>query len=318
MSEFQHDTVMLEDAVRWLVTEPNGVYVDGTFGRGGHARHILSKLGEQGRLVGFDKDPEAIAAGRVLAEVDARLHMVWGSFTEVSRGLSEIGAANCHGMLLDLGVSSPQLDDASRGFSFMHDGPLDMRMNPEAGISAADWVNFTDEAEIARVLWEYGEEKFSRRMARAIVERRQQQPFTRTGDLAEVIKVANPRWEKHKHPATRAFQAIRIHINNELGDLDAVLEAALQALVPGGRLVVISFHSLEDRRVKRFMRDKSQGPKIPRGMPVMESDIQRDVKILVKGEKAASDEVSNNVRARSAILRVAEKLRRADNEEGAQ
>lgn len=318
MSQFQHDTVMLEDAVRWLVTDPNGIYLDGTFGRGGHARHILAQLGEHGRLVGFDKDPEAIAVGKALAEVDPRLHMVWGSFTEVSRGLAEIGAASCHGLLLDLGVSSPQLDDAERGFSFMHDGPLDMRMNPEAGPSAADWVNHADEAEIAQVLWEFGEEKFSRRMARAIVTRRQQTPFTRTSDLAEVIKVANPRWEKHKHPATRAFQAIRIHINNELGDLDTVLEAALHALVPGGRLVVISFHSLEDRRVKRFMRDKSQGPKIPRGMPVMERDIQRDMKILVKGEKANPDEVGNNIRARSAVLRVAEKLAVADHLEGAQ
>lgn len=308
MTGFIHDSVMLDAAVQWLVGDESGVYIDGTFGRGGHSRAVLARLGETGRLVGFDKDPEAVAVGRRLMEEDARFHMVWSSFTELQRGLDEIGVAGCHGVLLDLGVSSPQLDDAERGFSFMHDGPLDMRMNPEAGMSAADWVNTAAETEIARVLWEYGEEKFSRRMAHAIVQRRAVQPFSRTGDLAEVVKVANPRWEKHKHPATRAFQAIRIHINNELGDLEQVLDAALTALVPGGRLVVISFHSLEDRLVKRFMRDKSQGPKIPRGMPVLEKDIQRDLKILVKGDKAESSEVQTNVRARSAVLRVAERL----------
>ncbi|MFY0665288.1 MAG: 16S rRNA (cytosine(1402)-N(4))-methyltransferase RsmH [Natronospirillum sp.] len=308
MNEFMHDSVMLESAVDWLVSDPSGVYIDGTFGRGGHTRLVLNRLGADGRLIGFDKDPAAVAVGRTLTNEDARFHMVWDSFVELHKGLAEIGAAGCHGLLLDLGVSSPQLDDAERGFSFMHDGPLDMRMNPEAGVSAADWVNFTDETEIARVLWEYGEEKFSRRMARAIVMRRAEKPFTRTGDLAEVIKVANPRWEKHKHPATRAFQAIRIHINNELGDLEKVLDTALEVLVPGGRLVVISFHSLEDRIVKRFMRDKSQGPKIPRGMPVLEKDIKRHLKVLVKGDKADQGEVRDNVRARSAVLRVAERL----------
>lgn len=308
MNEFMHDSVMLESAVNWLVSDASGVYIDGTFGRGGHSRSILSRLDAEGQLIGFDKDPAAVTVGRALMVEDTRFHMVWDSFIALQKGLDEIGASGCHGILLDLGVSSPQLDDAERGFSFMHDGPLDMRMNPEAGVSAADWVNFTDETEIARVLWEYGEEKFSRRMAKAIVLRRAERPFTRTGDLAEVIKAANPRWEKHKHPATRAFQAIRIHINNELGDLEKVLDAALQVLVPGGRLVVISFHSLEDRIVKRFMRDKSQGPKIPRGMPVLEKDIKRHLKVLVKGDKADQGEVRDNVRARSAVLRVAERL----------
>lgn len=307
-TELKHVSVLLNEALEGLAVRPQGLYIDGTFGRGGHSRAILRQLSEGGQLLGFDKDPEAIRVGNQLAAEDGRFVVVQRSFAELAE---EARARGLHGkvdgVLLDLGVSSPQLDDPLRGFSFLNDGPLDMRMNPAVGQSAAQWINSAAEADIATVLWEYGEERFSRRMARAIVERRAEQPFSRTADLAEVIKQANPAWEKHKHPATRAFQGIRIFINRELEDLSAGLQAALEVLAPGGRLAVISFHSLEDRQVKQFMRREAKGAPLPRDLPVRDADIQVSLKLIGKAIKPSAAEVAANPRARSAVLRVAEK-----------
>ncbi|SDR76346.1 16S rRNA (cytosine1402-N4)-methyltransferase [Halopseudomonas xinjiangensis] len=304
----QHISVLLNEALVGLDVRPDGLYVDGTFGRGGHSRAILDKLGESGRLIAFDKDPEAIRVGDQLAAEDGRFVVVRRSFADMAEELRQRGeSGTVDGVLLDLGVSSPQLDDPERGFSFLNDGPLDMRMDPTQGQSAAQWINSASEADIATVLFEYGEERFSRRMAKAIVMRRAEQPFTRTADLAEVIKQANPAWEKHKHPATRAFQGIRIFINRELDDLSLGLKAALEVLAPGGRLVVISFHSLEDRLVKQFMRLEAKGAPIPRGLPIRESDISVSVNLVGKAIKPSADEVSANSRSRSAVLRIAEK-----------
>lgn len=311
-ANFSHVTVLLHEAVAALAVRPDGCYLDGTFGRGGHSREVLRALGESGRLLGFDKDPLAITSGLALAAEDARFQIVQRSFAELGEELAARGLnGRVDGILLDLGVSSPQLDDPERGFSFMNDGPLDMRMNPAAGISAAEWIATAAEEEIARVFYEYGEERFSRRMARAIVQRRAEQPFTRTADLAEVIAAANPAWEKGKNPATRAFQGLRIHINNELGDLERGLGAALEALAVGGRLVVISFHSLEDRIVKQFMRRqvKGEADTLPRHLPVQVAKFEPRLKLLGKPQYAAADELKANPRARSAVMRVAEKLR---------
>ena len=310
--DHQHISVMLEPCLEALNLVAAGCYVDGTFGRGGHTRAVLAQLGADGRMLGFDKDPQAIATGQQLAAEDARFAIVQRSFAEMADELAHRGLlGKVDGVLLDLGVSSPQLDDASRGFSFLQDGPLDMRMNPDAGESAAQWIARADEEEIARVIYEYGEERFSRRMARAIVQRREQEPFTRTLDLAEVIKQANPAWEKGKHPATRAFQALRIHVNQELEDLERGLEAALDVLAVGGRLAVISFHSLEDRIVKHFMRKQVKGEQInlPRNLPVQVEPFKPRVKLIGKALKASDAEVRANPRARSAVLRIAEKLR---------
>ncbi|MDC6379584.1 16S rRNA (cytosine(1402)-N(4))-methyltransferase RsmH [Pseudomonas sp. 15A4] len=311
-SGFTHITVLLEEAVEALAVRADGCYLDGTFGRGGHSRLILQNLGPEGRLLGFDKDPQAIATGQTLAAEDGRFVIVQRSFAELggeaqARGL----AGKVSGILLDLGVSSPQLDDPERGFSFMNDGPLDMRMDPSRGVSAAEFVNTAPAEEIARVFKEYGEERFSRRMAGAVVARRETQPFERTGDLAEVLKVANPAWEKGKNPATRAFQGLRIHVNNELGDLEAGLEAALEALEVGGRLVVISFHSLEDRIVKLFMRKlvKGEADNLPRNLPIRHQAFEPRIKLIGKAQFASDDETRANPRSRSAVMRVAEKLR---------
>ncbi|AQZ94744.1 16S rRNA (cytosine(1402)-N(4))-methyltransferase RsmH [Halopseudomonas phragmitis] len=307
-TDYSHISVLLDEALEGLAVRPDGLYVDGTFGRGGHSRAILARLSREGRLIGFDKDPEAIRAGTELAAEDGRFVVVKRSFAELAeelRARSLDGQVN--GILLDLGVSSPQLDDPARGFSFLNDGPLDMRMDPDSGQSAADWVNSASESDIATVLKEYGEERFSRRMARAIVERRAQTPFTRTADLAEVIKQANPAWEKHKHPATRAFQGIRIFINRELADLEQGLKAAVEMLAPGGRLAVISFHSLEDRLVKQFMRREAKGEPLPRDLPVRDVDIPTRLKLQGKAIKPSAAEVAANPRARSAVLRIAER-----------
>ncbi len=305
---FQHISVLLNEALTGLDVRPGGLYVDGTFGRGGHSRAILDRLGENGRLIAFDKDPEAIRVGEQLAAEDGRFVVVRRSFADMAEELRQRGeTGKVDGVLLDLGVSSPQLDDAERGFSFLNDGPLDMRMDPTQGQSAAEWINNASEADIATVLFEYGEERFSRRMAKAIVMRRAEQPFTRTADLAEVIKQANPAWEKHKHPATRAFQGIRIFINRELDDLSLGLRAALDVLAPGGRLAVISFHSLEDRLVKQFMRLEAKGAPIPRGLPVRQSEISVSINLVGKAIKPSAEEVSVNPRSRSAVLRIAEK-----------
>ncbi len=305
---YNHISVLLDEALDGLAVQPGGLYVDGTFGRGGHSRAILARLGEKGRLIGFDKDPEAIRVGEQLAAEDGRFVVVRRSFADMAEELRQRGAlGQVQGVLLDLGVSSPQLDDAERGFSFLNDGPLDMRMDPAQGQSAAQWINSASEADIATVLHEYGEERYSRRIARAIVARRDLEPFTRTADLAEVVKVANPAWEKHKHPATRAFQGIRIFINRELEDLADGLKAALEVLAPGGRLVVISFHSLEDRLVKQFMRREAKGAPLPRNLPIRDIDIPVSINLVGKAIKPSADEVERNPRARSAMLRIAEK-----------
>jgi 16S rRNA (cytosine1402-N4)-methyltransferase len=311
-SGFTHITVLLEEAVEALAVRADGCYLDGTFGRGGHSRLILQNLGPDGRLLGFDKDPQAIATGQALAAEDGRFVIVQRSFAELGSEALERGlAGKVSGVLLDLGVSSPQLDDPERGFSFMNDGPLDMRMDPSRGISAAEFVNTASAEEIARVFKEYGEERFARRMAGAVVARRETQPFERTADLAEVLKVANPAWEKGKNPATRAFQGLRIHVNNELGDLEAGLDAALENLEVGGRLVVISFHSLEDRIVKLFMRKlvKGEADNMPRNLPIRHQAFEPRIKIIGKAQFASDDETRVNPRSRSAVMRVAEKLR---------
>jgi len=303
-----HQTVLLREAVDALVTNPAGFYVDGTFGRGGHSRHLLERLDADGRLLAVDKDPAAQAEAARLAAADTRFEFFHGSFAELPGQLHRMGIDAVDGILLDLGVSSPQLDDSERGFSFLNDGPLDMRMDTTRGETAAQWLSRADVGEIARVLREYGEERFSRRIAAAIVAARTERPITSTGRLAQVVSEANPRWEKHKHPATRAFQAIRIKVNGELDDLRELLSAALDMLRIGGRLVVISFHSLEDRMVKRYMRDMARGEQIPAGVPVRDSAIRRRMKLVGRAVRASADEVADNVRSRSAIMRVAEKI----------
>lgn len=311
-SGFTHITVLLEEAVEALAVRADGCYLDGTFGRGGHSRLVLQNLGPDGRLLGFDKDPQAIATGQALAAEDGRFVIVQRSFAELGDEVQARGlAGKVNGILLDLGVSSPQLDDPERGFSFMNDGPLDMRMDPSRGVSAAEFIATASAEEIARVFKEYGEERFAKRMANAVVQRREEQPFERTADLAEVLKVANPAWEKGKNPATRAFQGLRIHVNNELGDLEAGLEAALDALEVGGRLVVISFHSLEDRIVKLFMRKlaKGEADTMPRNLPIQFKAFEPKIKIHGKARFASDEETRANPRSRSAVMRVAEKLR---------
>lgn len=309
MTQLQHVTVLLQEAVDSLVTNPAGFYVDGTFGRGGHSALVLQHLSSEGHLMGIDKDLAAIAVANDRFADDKRFEIAHGSFAELAELIEARGmTGKVDGVLLDLGVSSPQLDEAERGFSFQNDGPLDMRMDQTRGQSAADWVNNATEEEIARVIKEFGEERFAKRMARAIVTERQKTPFTRTKHLSEVIKEANPAWEKGKHPATRAFQAIRIHVNNELTDLDAVLEQALKVLAIGGRLVVISFHSLEDRVVKRFIRRQELGDPVPRGLPVRDEQLNKRMRSCGKAIKASDGEVNANVRSRSAIMRVAEKI----------
>jgi 16S rRNA (cytosine1402-N4)-methyltransferase len=306
---FSHQTVLLQEAVDALKIESSGCYVDGTFGRGGHSREILKRLGSDGCLLAMDKDARAIEAGEILAEQDQRFRIQQGSFLGMAELVAEAGQqGKVNGILLDLGVSSPQLDDASRGFSFNQDGPLDMRMDDNNGETAAEWINRAEEGEIANVLKEYGEERFSRRIARAIVEARLTLPFATTRQLAEVVSSAIPKHEKHKHPATRSFQAIRIKVNHELEELQQVLGQALDLLASGGRLVVISFHSLEDRIVKRFMRDQSRGDRLPAGLPVQFEQSNAVMKLVGKAVFAGEQELSVNPRARSAVMRIAEKL----------
>lgn len=311
-SNYRHITVLLDEAVEQMALCADGCYVDGTFGRGGHSRLILEGVGPHGRLLGFDKDPLAIATGNALAAEDGRFVIVQRSFADMGDELAARQlTGQVQGVLLDLGVSSPQLDDPTRGFSFLNDGPLDMRMNPDAGISAAQFIATADVEEIARVFKEYGEERFAKRMARAVVERRAVKPFERTADLAAVLTEANPAWEKGKNPATRAFQGLRIHVNNELGDLERGLDAALESLAVGGRLVVISFHSLEDRIVKQFMRKHAKGEadNLPRHLPIIPKAFEPRLKLLGKPIFASDAEVKANPRSRSAVMRVAEKLR---------
>ena len=300
-----HLPVLFAEVMDGLAVRADGTYLDGTFGRGGHARGVLQRLGPQGQLLVMDKDPEAIAVAMQLATVDARLHWRRGSFAELAQWPAT--ARGLDGVLLDLGVSSPQLDVAARGFSFGKDGPLDMRMDPETGESAAQWLAHASEKDIADVLWIHGEERQSRRIARAIVARRAQEPLLRTAQLADLIASVMPRGDSKTHPATRSFQAIRIHINRELSDLEAGLDAALQQLKPGGRLAVISFHSLEDRIAKQFMLRHAKAPPANRRMPV-EVAFTPTLKLVGGAQKASAAELATNPRARSAVLRVAEKL----------
>ncbi len=303
-----HASVLLRDAVEMLVTDPDGFYVDGTFGRGGHALEVLSRLSPEGKLLAIDRDPDAISAGAGHLAADERIELVLSRFSR----LPELAAARgmtgkVAGILVDLGVSSPQLDDAGRGFSFQSSGPLDMRMSTD-GPSAADWLNSAEQDEIANVLWEYGEERLSRRIARAIVRQREDQPFETTAQLAAVVRSAYPGYQK-KDPATRTFQAVRIHINQELAEVAELLDASLELLAPAGRLVVISFHSLEDRLVKRFIRKHSSQVTTPRDIPqaVVGGESPR-LRAIGKARRASEIEVAGNPRARSAVMRVAERL----------
>ena len=306
---FQHRAVLLNEAVAALAVKPAGVYVDATFGRGGHALKVMEGLDQSGRLLAIDKDPEAVAVAQQKFGVDARFLIQQGSFAMLSQLVEAQGlTGKVSGVLLDLGVSSPQLDDASRGFSFRNDGPLDMRMNPDVGESAAQWVARAPVDEMIKVLRDYGEERYAPRIARAIVAAREEAPIETTAQLQAIVAQANPSWEKGKDPATRAFQAIRIAVNHELDDLHAALEQVLDVLAVGGRLVVISFHSLEDRIVKRFMRDQERGEQFPRGLPVMESTQGKRLRRVGKAIYAGKDELALNPRARSAVMRIAEKL----------
>ena len=301
-----HVPVLLDEAIKALDVDASGCYVDGTFGRGGHARAILDRLGSAGRLLALDRDP--IAADVAASwPPDPRFHFCSGNFSNMAEYVERLWPGRLiNGVLLDLGVSSPQIDDASRGFSFTQDGPLDMRMDTRVGQPVGDWLNSAPMEDIARVLDEFGEERFARRIARAIVERRLERPFVRTLDLATVISSAIPVWEKHKHPATRSFQALRILVNSELTDLRSCLESLPRFLATGARVVVISFHSLEDRLVKRFFKGSDAGPRLPRGLPVFQPQKISAFRLLGRPERPSPAEQERNPRARSAILRVAE------------
>ncbi len=304
--EFSHITVLLEEAVDALAIRPDGLYVDATFGRGGHSRRILSALGEQGRLVAFDRDPRAIEAGRALG--DPRLTLVHEPFSAFAGELDALGIGQVDGVLMDLGVSSPQLDDASRGMSFRFDAPLDMRMDPTRGETAAEWLARASVAEISNVLREYGDERFAYAIAKAIDAARQGGNVATTGQLAEIVAATVRTREPGQHPATRTFQALRICVNRELEELSLILPQAVSRLRTGGRLAVISFHSLEDRIAKRFMRDNARAPALPKGLPIRESERPLPALNLVGDAiKPSAREVAANPRSRSAVLRVAER-----------
>ena len=304
-----HRPVLLAEALVALAVRPGGCYLDATFGRGGHAAALLEMLGSEGRLLALDRDPEARRWAALRFGDDARFTFVQGVFSQMVEIVSAHGlSGRLDGILFDLGVSSPQLDDPGRGFSFSQDGPLDMRMDPATGASAAVWLNRVGEAELARVVAEFGEDRFHRRVARAIVAARQQAPIATTARLASIIAGAVPTREPGKHPATRAFQAIRIAVNDELGELRAVLPGAVRMLAPGGRLVVISFHSLEDRVVKRFMREQARGRELPPDLPVQGAPEGKTLRLIGRQVRPGAAELAANPRARSAVLRVAERL----------
>ncbi len=307
----EHEPVLLAEAMELLAVRQGGGYVDATFGRGGHSRAILDRLGATGRLLAIDRDPEAVAAALALAAAEPRLQVEHAEFSQLGDLVRRHGLeGRVNGVLLDLGVSSPQLDVPERGFSFLQDGPLDMRMNPQsAAPTAARWLAGASERDIAKVLWNFGEERFARRIARNIVQARRERPIERTAQLAELIAKAHPAWEKGRHPATRSFQSIRIFVNRELDEIKAVLEQALEILAPGGRLLVISFHSLEDRLVKRFFKAGVRGDELPSGVPVTAEQLRPRLRLLGDKVRASETEVAANPRARSAILRAAEKLR---------
>ncbi|HGF7178354.1 TPA: 16S rRNA (cytosine(1402)-N(4))-methyltransferase RsmH [Vibrio cholerae] len=314
-ASFQHISVLLNESIEGLAIKPDGIYIDGTFGRGGHSRTILALLGPQGRLYSIDRDPQAIAEAQKID--DPRFTIIHGPFSgiaEYAQRYDLVGKVD--GVLFDLGVSSPQLDDAERGFSFMKDGPLDMRMDPTSGMPVSEWLAQADLDDITWVIREFGEDKHARRIAKAIVEYRENElnePLTRTSQLAKLISDAAPKsFKEKKHPATRAFQAFRIYINSELEEIDTALRGASDILAPQGRLSVISFHSLEDRMVKRFMRKESQGPEVPHGLPLTQEQIRAlgsaKMKTVGKALKPSDQEVELNPRSRSSVLRVAEKL----------
>jgi 16S rRNA (cytosine1402-N4)-methyltransferase len=308
MSDFGHRPVLLEEAVEALNIRPDGKYLDGTFGRGGHSRAILARLSGEGCLFALDRDPEAVAAGKTLEQTDSRFRVAQGNYAEMERYVHEWGVEEgLDGILLDLGVSSPQLDDPERGFSFTGEGPLDMRMNPLQGVSAKEWLAEAPERELTRVFWEFGEERYARRIARSIVMTRQKQRLETTGQLARLIENTIGRREKNKHPATRCFQAIRIYINDELTQLELGLEAGIDLLRPGGRLAVISFHSLEDRLVKRTFREAARPGRVRRNIPE-HPDLEPRLRPVGKAIKPSATELSVNPRARSAVMRIAEKL----------
>lgn len=314
-NSFKHVSVLLNESIDGLAIKPNGTYIDGTFGRGGHSRTILAKLGENGRLFSIDRDPQAIEEAKKID--DPRFTIIHGPFSgieEYAHRYDLVGQVD--GVLLDLGVSSPQLDDAERGFSFMKDGPLDMRMDPTSGIPVSQWLREADLDDITWVIREFGEDKHARRIAKGIVAYRdneENEPLTRTGQLAKLISDVAPKsFKEKKHPATRAFQAFRIYINSELDEIDTALKGAAAILAPEGRLSVISFHSLEDRMVKHFMRKESKGPQVPHGIPMTEKQIQAlgsaRMKNVGKAIKPTSEEVEVNTRSRSSVLRISEKL----------
>ncbi|TAK54198.1 MAG: 16S rRNA (cytosine(1402)-N(4))-methyltransferase RsmH [Gammaproteobacteria bacterium] len=301
----QHAPVLLDTALEALAIRPDGRYVDATFGRGGHAAGILERLGDKGALLAIDRDPEAVAAAAALFGADPRVRLRHGPFSEIAE---LAGAGLADGILFDLGVSSPQLDDARRGFSFLRDGPLDMRMDPGQGESAAQWLARATEREMATVIARFGEERHARRIARAIVAARAEAPIVTTGALAAVIAAAVPRREPGRHPATRTFQALRIHVNDELGELTRALPQAVAMLAPGGRLVAISFHSLEDRIVKRFLREAARGDPVWAGLPGAPAAARPRLRLVGPPVFADAAEIARNPRARSAVLRAAERL----------
>ncbi len=302
-----HHSVLLQEAVQALNLRPGGIYVDGTFGRGGHSQRILQEMAPTGQVVALDRDPAAIAAGRRALQ-DSRMILRQARFSQLEDVLLSLKITEVDGILLDLGVSSPQLDQAERGFSFRQEGPLDMRMDPGEGMTAAAWLNQAEEKELAEVIHTLGEERFARQVARAIIQARAQRPLETTRQLAQIVATAVRTREVGQDPATRTFQAIRLHVNHELDELAAVLPQALHVLKSGGRLVIISFHSIEDRMVKQYFQMHSRPPEIPRGMAVRESDRPAPLLRLVgRAQRASRVEVARNPRSRSAILRVAER-----------
>lgn len=305
----KHTSVLLKESIEGLNIQENGLYVDGTFGRGGHSHAILDALGTNGQLMAIDKDPDAIAWAEKNFSADRRFSIHHGSFSELEHILaSKNKVGQVDGILLDLGVSSPQLDEAQRGFSFQQDGPLDMRMNTRSGLSAETFVNTASVEDMAKVFKDYGEERFAKRIARSIESAREKSAIRTTLELASIVKEAHPKWEKHKHPATRVFQAIRIYVNAELIDLELFLAQAYACLRSGGRLAVISFHSLEDRIVKNFFRDESKGKTLPKEIPIQHEALDIRFRTIGKAMKAKADEVDENVRSRSAVLRIGEKI----------
>lgn len=309
MSQVLHRSVMLQQAVESLAVQPSGVYVDGTYGRGGHSQLIIDHLASDGQLVAIDKDVAACEHGRQQFADDKRFSIHHGSFADLERITKEkkvFGSVN--GILFDLGLSSPHLDEPNRGFSFMHDGPLDMRMDTTKGLTAAQWLATVSQQQLEDILREYGEERYAGRVARAIIRQRDDKSVYSTSQLAAIIAMASPTKDRHKHPATRSFQAIRIFINQELEELQTTLAQTLDVLAVGGRLVVISFHSLEDRIVKRFIHRHTQGESLPRGLPLIEEKIYRRLRKINGAIQPSADEISHNPRARSAVLRVVEKI----------